>query len=202
MAVADGITWYDILGVSAGSDGDTIRDAYAQRIWQLRPELLSGVPSPVVSAAGRARTAVEAAWQVLSDPGRRQRYDRESGVQRGGRLRGSAAFGGFPGSLVSGLEPDYSPREAGAVLEALSVWTAPSPARPQRRLTIPDLRGLFFRPCRDLVTMAGLRLAVVRVTPDPMPVEGLVTGQSPDPGSQVRRGSTLTVQVWHPARHK
>ena len=30
--------------------------------------------------------------------------------------------------------------------------------------------------------MAGLRLAVVRLTADPLPVEGLVVGQSPEPG--------------------
>lgn len=210
------ITWYDVLGVPAGADRDTVRDAYVARLSQLRPESLSGAPSPVVSAAGRARAAVEAAWQVLSHPDRRLRYDRESGVQRGGGLRGSAAFGGpsagpgsaasgsaGPGSAASGYEEHagYELREVGAVLEALAVFAAPGPSARPRRLTVPDLRGLFFRSCRDVVTMAGLRLDVVRLTPDPMPVEGLVVGQSPAPGTQVRRHAALTVQVWHPPRH-
>lgn len=68
------------------------------------------------------------------------------------------------------------------------------------RLAVPDLRGLFYRSSQEIAAMAGLRLAVVRLTPDPLPVEGLVVGQSPAPGETVRRRSTLTVQVWHPVR--
>lgn len=205
MAQTEGITWYDVLGVSAGADGDTVRDAYAERIWQLRPDVLSGAPSPVVAAAARARAAVEAAWLVLRDPGRRQRYDKEAGVQGGSGLRGPAAFGGSLGGPPRGTtrtEPDYEFPEAGAALEVLAAFAAPAPGRRPRHQTVPDVRGLFFRPCQHLVTMAGLRLAVVRLTPDPLPVEGLVVGQSPDPGSRVRRHAVLAVQVWHPPRHK
>jgi hypothetical protein len=221
-AGGESITWYDVLGVSSGADGDTVRDAYAQRSSQLRPELLNGAPSPVLFAAERATAAVKAAWLVLSDPGRRRRYDREVGASRGGGLRGTDAFGGsslpggaagFAGSsgpLVLGTELDVMLNgvpegAAGSVLEifaALTSWTTPLPAAPSRRITVPELRGLFFRACRDVVTTAGLRLAVERLTDDPMPVEGLVVGQSEEPGSYVRRKSTVTVQVWHPHRHK
>ena len=220
VAVTESITWYDVLGVSAGADAYTVRDAYAQRSRQLHPALLSGAPSPVVSAAERARTAVEAAWLVLSDPGRRRRYDREVGVNRGGGLRGSSVFGGpdsgspdsggpasagWPGELESGggsdLVPDVKVPAVEAILGVLAVWATPQPAARSRRVTVPELRGLFFRACRDVVTTAGLRLVVQRLTPDPMPVEGLIVGQSEQPGSLLRRKSTLTVQVWHPPRH-
>jgi hypothetical protein len=228
----ESITWYDVLGVSSGADGVTVRDAYAQRSQQLRPELLNGAPSPVLLAAERAAAAVKAAWLVLSDPGRRRRYDREVGASSGGGLRGTDAFGGSSlpsgaagsgasseprggaelagsaGPLVFGTELDLMlnemPEAAGAVLDifaTLTPWTTPLPAAPSRRITVPELRGLFFRACRDVVTTAGLRLAVERLTEDPMPVEGLVVGQSEKPGSHVRRKSTLTVQVWHPSRH-
>jgi hypothetical protein len=73
-------------------------------------------------------------------------------------------------------------------------------ARPRRRLIVPDVRGLFYRPSQAVAATAGLRLAVVQLTPNPLPVEGLVVGQSPDPGATVRHRSTLTVQVWHPER--
>jgi beta-lactam-binding protein with PASTA domain len=43
---------------------------------------------------------------------------------------------------------------------------------------------------------------VVRLTPDPMPMEGLVVGQSPAAGSHVKTGTTLTVRLWHPPRHR
>jgi hypothetical protein len=46
----------------------------------------------------------------------------------------------------------------------------------------------------------GFRLEIVQLTADPMPVEGLVVGQSPPPGTMARRSGTLTAQVWHPRR--
>jgi hypothetical protein len=45
----------------------------------------------------------------------------------------------------------------------------------------------------------GLHVAPIRLTPHPMPVDGLVVGQTPVPGERVRRDSRLTVQVWHPS---
>lgn len=52
--------------------------------------------------------------------------------------------------------------------------------------------------CLRGATRVGLRVEMVRLTEDPMPVEGLVVGQVPRPGERVRRSSTLTVEVWHP----
>jgi curved DNA-binding protein CbpA len=201
------ITWYDVLGVPAGASADTLRQAYEGRKGQLRAELLNGAPSPVLSAAARASQSIEAAWLVLSDPGRRRAYDEEIGLHRERGLRGSADFGGSAGPAMSGADPFYLLRgRFGAMLAgaatALADWLGPGAAPPLRRRTVPDVRGLFYQPCRDVVTMTGLRLAVVRLTPDPMPVEGLVVGQSPAAGSDVRAGTTLTVRVWHPPRHR
>jgi curved DNA-binding protein CbpA len=205
--IAVSITWYDVLGVPAGASADTLRQAYEDRKQQLRADLLSGAPSPVLSAANRASQSVEAAWLVLSDPQRRRAYDEEIGLHRDRGLRGSADFGGSAAS--SGTDPFYllrgpfgvGARLAGAAL-ALADWLGPGPTPPPRRRTVPDVRGLFYRPCRDVVTMTGLRLQVIRLTRDPAPVEGLVIGQSPDAGTPVRSGATVTVRVWHPARRK
>lgn len=201
------ITWYDVLGVPAGASADTLRQAYEGRKGQLRAELLNGAPSPVLSAAARASQSIEAAWLVLSDPGRRRAYDEEIGLHRERGLRGSADFGGSADSAMPGADAFYLLRgRFGAMLGgaamALSDWLRPRPAPPPRGRTVPDVRGLFYQPCRDVVTMAGLRLAVVRLTQDPMPVEGLVVSQSPAAGSHVRAGTTLTVRVWHPPRHR
>lgn len=198
------ITWYDVLGVPAGASGDTLRQAYEDRKRQLRAELLNGAPSPVLSAAAKASQSIEAAWLALSDPGRRREYDEEIGLHPEHGLRGSADFGG---SAMSGAGPSYLlPGRVGAMLAgaamALADWLRPGPPPPPRRRTVPDVRGLFYQPCRDVVTMAGLRLAVVRLTADPMPVEGLVVGQSPAAGSNVKTGSTVTVRVWHPPRRR
>jgi len=205
--VAGGITWYDVLGVPTGASGDTLRQAYEGRKQQLRAELLNGAPSPVLSAAARASQSIEAAWLVLSDPGRRREYDEEIGLHQEHGLRGSADFGGCSaGSAMYGADAFYLLRgRFGAMLGgaamALSDWLRPRPAPPRHR-TVPDVRGLFYQPCRDVVTMAGLRLAAVRLTQDPMPVEGLVVSQSLVAGSHVKAGTTLTVRVWHPPRHR
>jgi hypothetical protein len=45
----------------------------------------------------------------------------------------------------------------------------------------------------------GLHVAPIRLTKHPMPVDGLVAGQTPAPGERVHRAGTLTVQVWHPS---
>ncbi len=204
--MADGITWYDVLGVPAGASADTLRQAYEDRKRQLRAELLNGAPSPVLSAATRASQSIEAAWLVLSDPGQRRRYDEELGLHQERGLRDSAGFGG---SAMSGADPFYwlrGPSGLGAALAeaamALAGWLGPHPSPPPRRRTVPDVCGLFYQPCRDVVTMAGLRLTVVRLTPDPMPVEGLVVSQSPSAGSHVKTGSTVTARVWHPPRSR
>jgi hypothetical protein len=94
-----------------------------------------------------------------------------------------------------------------AILEGLGVLAgllAAIPARPhrpdRRPVTVPDVRGLFFRACNDALTMAGFRFGIVRMAENPTPVEGLVVGQSPGPGQTLPGFSTLTVWVWHPPR--
>jgi len=202
--VAELITWYDILGVTAGAAADTISYAYGQRTALLRPEVFSGAPSPVLAAATRAHEAVQAAWLVLGDPERRNRYDKEIGLYRG-RVRGFAQ-----GPHHYGQDPFEGLRaadglldgDAGLAFTTLAAWLVPQPAPPRRRLIVPDTRGLFFRSCQAVVAVAGLRLETVQLTAEPSPVEGLVAGQFPAPGSRARHLSTLTVQVWHPPRRR
>jgi DnaJ-class molecular chaperone len=110
-AVAELITWYDILGVTAGAAADTISYAYAQRMAQLRPDLVAGAPSPVVAAATRAREAVQVAWFVLSDPGRRNRYDQEIGLHR------KRSHGFAHGPYQHGQDPYDALRAAGGLVD-------------------------------------------------------------------------------------
>jgi hypothetical protein len=51
---------------------------------------------------------------------------------------------------------------------------------------------------RPAARALGFRLNTVRLTEHPLPVDGLVVRQSPGPAVRARRGSELTVQVWHP----
>jgi curved DNA-binding protein CbpA len=193
------ITWYDVLGLLPGASAEQVKRQHEAKMGLLRPELLAGAPSPVVTAATRAREILDAARRVLADPERRAVYDEAAGIRREGG--GLVRRGGFPS------EPG-SPRDAGllagnpgaellAGLLALSDWLAPHP-RPPRRVAVPDVRGLFFSACLDITGKLGLRVTTVRLTGHPMPVDGLVVAQSPGPTMRARRGSALTVQVWHP----
>ena len=138
---------------------------------------------------------------MFSNPVSRRSYDEQIGLrQAGGGLAG-------PSSVPSEQGPDPLAQARGgigwdgavAALGTLADILAPRP--PSRRLVdVPDLRGLFIGPCRRFVGGAGLRLEIIQVTSDPMPVEGLVMDQRPAPGARVGRAGTLTAYVWHPAR--
>jgi curved DNA-binding protein CbpA len=206
--LATGITWYDVLGVTAGASSDTLRHAYTERIRQLSPLNFSGAPSPVVSAATRARDSVEAAWLVLGDRERQRRYDAEIRLYRGRGLNRGGGFGGGPAH--DGLDPYDLLRAADGLIDgdlpqafkALVSWLAPLPAAARKGVFVPDVRGLFYRSCLTTVTAAGLKLTLERLTADPEPVEGLVVGQSPEAGSRVDRRGTVLVRVWHPPRSR
>lgn len=194
------ITWYDVLGVLPGATAGQIQHQHDAKARLLRPELVAGAPSPVIAAASRAREILGAARRVLTDPANRARYDETVGIRRSGG--GLAPPGNFPSQPGTDLPiVDFIPaREESEVLGALlmlSDWMTPHPRLP-RRVEVPDVRGLFYSVCLEITGKLGFRIITVRLTERPMPVDGLVIGQSPGPAVRARRGSALTVQVWHP----
>ena len=194
------MTWYDILGVLPTAPAEKIRDQYDAKMSLLRPELISGAPSKVVTAASRAQDILGAALRVLGDPVSRERYDEAAGFRsRGGGLVRATGFPSDPGwgpsdfSFAGGLRV----AEVLGSLMAVTEWLAPHP-QPPRRVPVPDVRGLFHAACLEVAGRFGLQATAVRLTEHPMPVDGLVVDQSPLPPAKVRRGSALFVQVWHP----
>jgi DnaJ domain/PASTA domain len=181
------ITWYDVLGVLPDAPPDDIRQAWLARQAILQPAMRPETPPDVQSAAARARQAVEEAWRVLADPGARQSYDEQIGFRRPGE--GLAAPSRGP------LGPDVS---LGAGWSEADVEALQAYPDPPSRVVVPDLRGLFYRACMEAAARVGLHVDSVQLTPHPVPVEGLVVGQTPAPGQRAHRDSTLTVQVWHP----
>lgn len=194
-----GITWYDVLGVLPGASAEQVHRQHDAKARLLRPELVAGAPSPVVAATTRAREILDAAQRVLADPANRARYDEAIGIRRsGGGLAGRAGFPTEPGLQIGdGFVAGIAGAELLGALLALTDVLAPHPS-PPRRVAVPDVRGLFFSACLGVAGKLGLRPTTVRLTEHPMPVDGLVVAQSPGPGVQVRRGSALTVHVWHP----
>ena len=182
------VTWYDVLGVLPDAPPEDVREAWQARKAMLQPGLLAGVPPDVLSAAERARQAVEEAWGVLADPAARESYDQEIGFARPGE--GLAP----PWRGPSGPDVSLGRGWSTADEESLEPYSDPP-----SRVLVPDVRGLFYRACMDVAGRAGLHVEPVQLTPHPMPVEGLVVGQTPAAGDRVHHASRLTVQVWHPS---
>lgn len=194
-----GITWYDVLGLLPGASANQIQERYDAKASLLRPELIAGATSPVVAAASRAREILDAAKDVLSDPANRARYDEMVGIRRsGGGLAPRGSFPSEPGWVPTDV--DLIPGNAGLGLLGvllMLVDETPLPRQPTG-VWMPDVRGLFYSVCIGIIGKLSLRVTTVRLTEHPMPVDGLVVGQSPAPGERARVGSTVTVQVWHP----
>ena len=182
------VTWYDVLGVLPDATQDDIREAWQERRAALQPGTMAGVSPEVRSAADRAGQAVDEAWRVLADPAARESYDEEIGFARPGE--------GLAPSWRGPTGPDVSLGEgwSQANEEALEPYSDP-----RARVAVPDVRGLFFQACMHVTGRIGLHVAPIQLTPHPLPVEGLVIGQTPAPGERVHRDSTLTVRVWHPS---
>ena len=193
-----GITWYDLLGALPDASPEEIQKAYDAKAGLLRPELLSGASSTVITAAARAQGIIDAAQRVLSDPAARQRYDEAAGLWgSGGGLAGprdSPAGSGLPDTDVAAGNPAAEMLHG---LGALNVWLAQHPDH-QRRIPVPDVRGLFYDVFVGVVGRLDLEITFVQLTEHPMLVEGLVVGQSPGPPTKMHRRDELTVQVWHP----
>ena len=154
--------------------------------------------------------AQEASWyEVLGvPPGASALTVRRAYLDRSRQLRPSVTAGAPPAVLAAADRARAATAAAWQVLGDkdlrhrydLEVTAGRLRAADRGRASVPDLEGLFYRPCQAVSAQAGLRLAVVRLTAEPLPVEGLVVGQSPAPGTRVRRSSPVTVYVWHPAK--
>jgi hypothetical protein len=188
VPLMNGTTWYDVLGVLPDAPTEDIRAAWQARKAALQPATLAGAPPDVLPAAERARQAVEEAWGVLADPAARASYDEAIGFARPGE--GLAP----PGRGPSGPDVSLGPGWSTADEESLEPYS-----NPHSRVVVPDVTGLFYSACMEVAGRLGLRVTPIRLTPHPMPVDGLIVGQTPAPGARPHHPSTLTVQVWHPS---
>lgn len=83
--------FYELLGVSRAASADDIKRAYRKRARELHPDA-----NPDDPGAAERFKEVARAYQVLSDPDQRSRYDRfgEAGVGGGGGPSAEDMFGG------------------------------------------------------------------------------------------------------------
>lgn len=68
-------THYELLGVEPDATKEQIRSAYRERLEELRGQVEKGRSDQARNGAREETARLNAAWQVLSDPFQRQRYD-------------------------------------------------------------------------------------------------------------------------------
>jgi uncharacterized RDD family membrane protein YckC len=66
---------YELMGVEPGASKDEIRDAYRHRLDDLKVQAENGRSDKIRDAARAETRELNKAWQVLSDPFQRERYD-------------------------------------------------------------------------------------------------------------------------------
>jgi uncharacterized RDD family membrane protein YckC len=114
---------YELLGVESDASKDEIRAAYRGRLEELRGKVEKGRSDQVRNGAREETARLNTAWQVLSDPFQRQRYD-------------TALTGGSDGTGTEAGENEEEEEEP-----------APAPAR-RRGLFEPRERDAKGRPQR------------------------------------------------------
>lgn len=81
--MADDRNHYEVIGVEPDADKDEIRDAYRSRLDELQAEADRRGAEKTADARRAETAALNAAWQVLSDPYQRGRYDAQAGIDTG-----------------------------------------------------------------------------------------------------------------------
>jgi len=154
----------------------------------------------VAQAISRAQGMLDEAREVLGDPVSRARYDESAGLRGpGGHLRepGSNPEGSGLGPSDMGIAEDLGGDAAGGAM-TLTGWLRPRRRRAKQQVGVPDVRGLFYNVCLEVAARRNVHITTVRLTPHPMPVEGLVVDQSPRPPAKLQRHGELTIYLWHP----
>ena len=101
--MADKRDYYEVLGLSKGASNDEIKKSYRQLAKKYHPDL-----NPDNKEAEAKFKEVNEAYEILSDPGKKEKYDRFgfAGVDPSyGAGQGGAGFGGF-GGFGDGMEFD------------------------------------------------------------------------------------------------
>jgi len=164
--VSTDTTYYDLLGVDPDAPKDEIRSAYQAKLADVRAdrskEEETRRPSDDVIRAKREEEAeLRTAWQILSDPVQRQRYDERVHVDGEGTVGAETAEGGVDveddvededtededaeDDLVPARRPQpAAPRVAGGALEIPSNG---------RRLTAAIIDGVTFAAIWSVIVL-------------------------------------------------
>jgi uncharacterized RDD family membrane protein YckC len=110
--------YYDVLGVDANASRDELRDAYRAKVDDLTAARDKKGVTESQLQSNRAQVAkVRSAWNVLSDPFQRQRYDAQLGAES------------EPSGDVELVDDDNAPQSSGAELTGWRKLLAPPPPK-------------------------------------------------------------------------
>ena len=146
-------TYYELLGVEPDASRDDLRSAYRSRVESLEASREGkGVTDSSLQANREETARVRTAWNVLSDPFQRQRYDAQLAGPADGDVDGDAdgGAGDEPGTEVEltgwrkllAPPPPKQPRNGTAASGGNG--KAPPPGRPVPQPTIPLPPGVTF----------------------------------------------------------
>lgn len=152
-------THYELLGVGPDASKEEIRSAYRARLEELRDRVEKGRSDQARNGARDETARLNAAWQVLSDPFQRQRYDAEITVGADAEEEEKIEEEEEAAPVPARRRGLFEPRERDAR------------GRPQRRDPV-GVPGAEAAPVGrrlaavgvDLVTMGAVYLAVVNLT--------------------------------------
>jgi len=157
----DDLNHYEVVGVEPDASKDAIREAYRGRL----DELLGG---DSMSDDDRAETArLNAAWQVLSDPYQRERYDQSIGIEPGADDDEDGEGDDAEGDDVIDVEGSEPARGRGRARQPpgdrvgmFSAEPQPAPASWPPGLRPPPPRARLIAMAIDLVVLLAIVLAV------------------------------------------
>ena len=155
----DELNHYEVVGVEPTASKDAIREAYRGRL----DELLGG---DTMSDADRAETArLNAAWQVLSDPYQRERYDRSIGIEPGAEDENGDGddvidVEASEPTTAAGRDGQAGRQPPGDRVGLFSAEPQPAPASWPPGLRPPPPRARLIAMVIDLVVLVAIFLAV------------------------------------------
>ena len=170
--VNEGESNYEVLGVLPNASKDEIRDAYRERLADAQGgvtrEETAKKPSGSSIAAARAEEArVRGAWQVLSDPLQRERYDTAQGIDSSGTA--------LEFNDAEDDDEELTPRQARNAARAartadrppgmFSTEIPPTPASWPPGLQPPPPRARFMALTIDVFVLSVLVLLQLLLTP-------------------------------------